>query len=108
MISAHMPSPFVRRSPKVQRLIPNFREVEEGLFPSDKDISDHAHGGVAGGSLRKASLGSPELVQGVFRVKTNLRGSHVRVLGPQVYDGMVFDEMEKEREVLGDDPGPTV
>ena len=32
MISAHMPSPFVRRHPKVQRLIPNFREVEQDYF----------------------------------------------------------------------------
>jgi 4,5-dihydroxyphthalate decarboxylase len=32
MISAHMPSPFVRRSPKIGRLIPNFREVERDYF----------------------------------------------------------------------------
>src|SRR6201988_973352 len=36
MISAHMPSPFVRRSPKVQRLIPNFRAVEEDYFRRTK------------------------------------------------------------------------
>jgi 4,5-dihydroxyphthalate decarboxylase len=39
VISAHIPSPFSRRSPKVKRLIPNFREVERnyylrtGIFP---------------------------------------------------------------------------
>jgi len=36
MISAHMPSPFVRRSPKVQRLIPNFREVEKDYYRRTK------------------------------------------------------------------------
>lgn len=36
MISAHMPSPFVRRSPKVRRLIPNFREVEKDYYRRTK------------------------------------------------------------------------
>ena len=36
MISAHMPSPFVRRSPKVRRLIPNFREVERDYYRRTK------------------------------------------------------------------------
>ena len=36
MISAHMPSPFVKRHPKVQRLIPNFREVEQDYFRRTK------------------------------------------------------------------------
>ncbi|MGE5302172.1 MAG: ABC transporter substrate-binding protein [Alphaproteobacteria bacterium] len=39
LMSTYLPSPFVRRSPKVRRLIPNFREVEReyyrrtGIFP---------------------------------------------------------------------------
>jgi len=36
MISAHMPSPFVRRSPKVRRLIPNFPEVERDYYKRTK------------------------------------------------------------------------
>ena len=36
MISAHMPSPFKHRHPKVQRLIPNFREVEADYFARTK------------------------------------------------------------------------
>lgn len=36
MISAHMPSPFVRRSPKVRRLIPNFRQVERDYYRRTK------------------------------------------------------------------------
>jgi 4,5-dihydroxyphthalate decarboxylase len=32
MISAHMPSPFVRRSPKVRRLIPDFPKVEKDYY----------------------------------------------------------------------------
>ena len=36
MISAHMPSPFVRRSPKVQRLIPDFPKVERDYYRRTK------------------------------------------------------------------------
>jgi len=36
MISAHMPSPFVRRSPKVRRLIANFPEVEKDYYRRTK------------------------------------------------------------------------
>jgi 4,5-dihydroxyphthalate decarboxylase len=36
MISAHMPSPFVRRSPKVERLIPNFPQVEKDYYRRTK------------------------------------------------------------------------
>jgi 4,5-dihydroxyphthalate decarboxylase len=36
MISAHIPSPFVRRSPQVRRLIPNFPEVEKEYYRRTK------------------------------------------------------------------------
>ncbi len=62
MISAHMPSPFVRRHPKVQRLIPNFREVEAGLFQAHEDFSDHAHHRHSRRGLRKTSMDRPEPV----------------------------------------------
>jgi 4,5-dihydroxyphthalate decarboxylase len=36
MISAHMPSPFVRRSPQVARLIPDFPQVEKDYYRRTK------------------------------------------------------------------------
>ena len=89
MISAHMPSPFVRRHPKVQRLIPNFREVEQDYFKRTK-IFPIMHTMVIREEVyEKASLDRPESVQGLRRIEAALPGGDVRVLGAQIYDGLV-------------------
>ena len=84
LISAHMPSPFVRRSPKVKRLIPNFREVEEGLLPADKNLSDHARDCRCARKFTKSIPGWLRACSRRFRgIKTNLRGSRMyEYLGP--------------------------
>lgn len=104
MISAHMPSPFVRRSPKVQRLIPNFREVEAEYFQRTK-IFPIMHT-VA---LREEVYEKhPWVAQSLFKAFAESK----RLCQEAMYEfsalkymmAWSIDEMEKERAVLGEDP----
>ena len=98
------PSPFVRRSPKVQRLIPNFREVEEDYFRRTK-IFPIMHT-VA---LREEVYEKhPWVAQSLFKAFSESK----RICQEAMYEfsalkymmAWSIDEMEKEREVLGNDP----
>ncbi|HWO41965.1 MAG TPA: PhnD/SsuA/transferrin family substrate-binding protein [Candidatus Eisenbacteria bacterium] len=104
MISAHMPSPFVARHPKVRRLIPNFREVEEdyfrrtGIFPIMHTVA-----------LREEFYERHRWVaQSLFKAFNEAK----RICQQAMYEfsalkymlAWSIDEIEKEREVLGDDP----
>ena len=102
MISAHMPSPFVRRSRKVQRLIPNFREVEADYFRRTK-IFPIMHT-VA---LREEFYEKhPWVAQSLFKAFAESK----RLCQEAMYEfsalkymmAWSIDEMEKEREILDD------
>jgi len=104
MISAHMPSPFVARHPKVRRLIPNFREVEEGyfrrtgIFPIMHTVAlreefYERHRWVAQ-SLFKAFNAAKRICQEAMYEFSALK----------YMLAWSIDEIEKEREVLGQDP----
>jgi 4,5-dihydroxyphthalate decarboxylase len=104
MISAHMPSPFVRRSPKVQRLIPNFRAVEEDYFRRTR-IFPIMHT-VA---LRQEFYERhPWVAQSLFKAfdesKRICREAMYEFSALKYMMAWSIDEMEKEREVLGNDP----
>lgn len=104
MISAHMPSPFVRRSRKVRRLIPNFREVEAdyfrrtGIFPIMHTVA-----------LRQEVYDKhPWVAQSLFKAFNESK----RICQEAMYEfsalkymlAWSIDEMEKEREILGENP----
>jgi 4,5-dihydroxyphthalate decarboxylase len=104
MISAHMPSPFVRRHSKVRRLIPNFREVEEdyfrrtGIFPIMHTIV-----------IREEVYERyPWIAQSLFKAfnesKQLCREAMYEFSALKYMLAWSIDEMEKEREVLGEDP----
>jgi 4,5-dihydroxyphthalate decarboxylase len=104
MISAHMPSPFVRRHPRVRRLIPNFREVEQDYFKRTK-IFPIMHTMV----IREDTYERhPWVAQSLFKAFNESK----RLCQEAMYEfsalkymlAWSIDEMEKEREVLGEDP----
>jgi 4,5-dihydroxyphthalate decarboxylase len=104
MISAHMPSPFVRRHPKVQRLIPNFREVEQDYFRRTK-IFPIMHTVVIREEVYEKN---PWIAQSLFKAfnesKKLCQESMYEFSALKYMLAWSIDEMEKEREVLGDDP----
>jgi 4,5-dihydroxyphthalate decarboxylase len=103
MISAHMPSPFVRRHPKVQRLIPNFREVEQDYFKRTK-IFPIMHTIVMQEEVYEKH---PWVAQSLFKAFEESK----RLCQEAMYEfsalkymlAWSIDEMEKEREILGPD-----
>jgi len=103
MISAHMPSPFVRRHPKVQRLIPNFREVEQDYFKRTK-IFPIMHTIVMREEVYEKH---PWIAQSLFKAFEESK----RLCQEAMYEfsalkymlAWSIDEMEKEREALGPD-----
>jgi 4,5-dihydroxyphthalate decarboxylase len=104
MISAHIPSPFVRRAPKVRRLIPNFREVEADYFRRTK-IFPIMHTLVLREEVYEKH---PWVAQSLFKAFNEAK----RLCQEAMYEfsalkymlAWSIDEMEKEREILGEDP----
>jgi 4,5-dihydroxyphthalate decarboxylase len=104
MISAHMPSPFVRRHPKVKRLIPNFREVEQDYFRRTKIFPIMHTVAIREEVYEK----NPWIAQSLFKAFNESK----RLCQETMYEfsalkymlAWSIDEMEKEREILGEDP----
>jgi 4,5-dihydroxyphthalate decarboxylase len=104
MISAHMPSPFVSRHPKVRRLIPDFREVEQEYFKRTK-IFPIMHTMVLREEVYEKH---PWIAQSLFKAFNESK----RLCQETMYEfsalkymlAWSIDEMEKEREILGADP----
>ena len=103
MISAHMPSPFVRRHPKVRRLIPNFREVEQEYFQRTK-IFPIMHTIVIREEVYEKQ---PWIAQSLFKAfdesKQLCKEAMYEFSALKYMLAWSIDEMEKERETLGDD-----
>jgi 4,5-dihydroxyphthalate decarboxylase len=104
MISAHMPSPFVRRHPNIRRLIPNFREVEQDYFTRTR-IFPIMHTIVMREEFYEKH---PWVAQSLYKAFDESK----RLCQEAMYEfsalkymlAWSIDEMEKEREVLGPDP----
>lgn len=106
MISAHMPSPFVRRSPKVRRLIPNFREIEKDYYRRTK-IFPIMHAVVLREEVYERH---PWVAQSLFKAFSEAK----RICQESMYEFSALKymiawsiaQMEEEREILGEDFWP--
>ncbi len=106
LISPHMPSPFVRRSPKVRRLIPNFHEVEREYYLRTK-ILPIMHVVV----LREEIYAKhPWVAQSLFKAFSEAK----RLCQESMYEFSALKymlvwsiaEMEEEREIFGEELWP--
>ncbi|MBI2357406.1 MAG: ABC transporter substrate-binding protein, partial [Deltaproteobacteria bacterium] len=101
IISPHMPSPFVRRSPKVRRLFPNFREVERDYYCRTK-IFPIMHTVVLREDFHKKN---PWVAQNLSKAFTESK----RLCEESMYEFSALKymlawsiaEMEEEREIFG-------
>jgi 4,5-dihydroxyphthalate decarboxylase len=106
IISPHMPSPFVRRSPKVQRLIPNFREVERDYYRRTK-IFPIMHTIVLREDIYERF---PWVAQSLCKAFSEAK----KVCQESMYEFSALKymlvwsiaEMEEEREIFAEDPWP--
>lgn len=106
MISAYMPSAFVRRSPKVARLFPNFREIEKEYYRRTK-IFPIMHTIV----LRQDVYDkNPWIAQSLYKAFAEAK----RVAQQAMYEfsalrymlAWMIAELEEERELFGEELWP--
>ena len=106
VISAHMPSPFVRRSPKVGRLIPNFREVEKDYYNRTK-IFPIMHTVVFREEFyEKNPWVAQSLVKAFVESKKICQESMYEFSALKYMLAWSIAEMEEERALFGDNPWP--
>jgi 4,5-dihydroxyphthalate decarboxylase len=106
LMSTYLPMPFVRRSPKVRRLIPNFREVEREYYRRTK-IFPIMHC-VA---LREEVYQSyPWVAQSLYKAfceaKARCQESMYEFSALKYMLAWSIAEMEEEMEIFGDDLWP--
>ncbi|MGH7845495.1 MAG: ABC transporter substrate-binding protein [Candidatus Binatia bacterium] len=106
MISAHMPSPFVRRSPKVARLLPDFPNVEKDYYRRTK-IFPIMHTIVLRADVYERF---PWVAQSLYKAFVEAK----KICQESMYEFSALKymlawsiaEMEEEREIFGADLWP--
>lgn len=106
LVSAHMPSPFVRRSPRVARLFPDFPAVEEAYYRKTR-IFPIMHTVVFREDVFERH---PWVAQNLYKAFCESK----RMCAESVYEFSALKymlawsiaEMERERELMGEDPWP--
>lgn len=104
MISAHLPSPFVRRSPRVQRLIPNYREVEKEYYHRTKIFPIMHTIALKQETYEKYPWVAQSLCKAFSEAKRLCRESMYEFSALKYMMAWSIAEMEEEREIFTGDP----
>ena len=106
MCAAHLPLPFVRRSPKVRRLIPNFREVEREYYRRTK-IFPVMHTVVLREDVyQRYPWVAQSLYKAFCEAKKRCQESMYEFSALKYMLAWSIAEMEEEREIFGEDLWP--
>jgi 4,5-dihydroxyphthalate decarboxylase len=106
LMSTYLPSPFVRRSPKVRRLIPNFREVEReyyrrtGIFPVMHTVV------LREDVYRRYPWVAQSLYKAFSEAKRHCQESMYDFSALKYMLAWSIADMEEERDLFGDDLWP--
>jgi 4,5-dihydroxyphthalate decarboxylase len=103
MISAHMPSPFVRRSPKVRRLVPNFREIEKDYYRRTKIFPIMHTIALREEVYEKHPWVAQSLFKAFSKAKRICQESMYEFSALKYMIAWSIAQMEEEREILGED-----
>ncbi len=106
VISAHMPSPFVRRSPKVRRLIPDFREVEMDYFRRTKIFPVMHTVALREEFYERYPWVAQSLCKAFAEAKRICQESMYEFSALKYMLAWSIAEMEEERDLFGDNPWP--
>lgn len=106
MVSAHIPSPFVRRSPKVGRLIPNFREVERDYYRRTKIFPIMHTVALREEVYEKYPWAAQSLCKAFAESKRICQESMYEFSALRYMLAWSISEMEEEREIFGEELWP--
>ncbi len=106
MMSTYLPLPFMRHSPKVRRLFPNFRDVEKEYYRQTR-IFPIMHTVVLREEVyRKNPWVAQSLYKAFCDAKTRCQESMYEFSALKYMLAWSIAEMEEEREIFGEDLWP--
>ena len=106
LICAHIPSPLVRRSPKVRRLFPNFRELEKDYYRRTKIFPIMHTVALREEVYEKNPWVAQSLCKAFSEAKKICEETMYKYSALKYMLAWSIAEMEEERDLFGNDPWP--
>lgn len=106
LICAHIPSPFERRSPKVQRLFPNFRDVEKDYYRRTRIFPIMHTVAVREDFYERHPWVAQSLFKAFSQAKRICQESMYKFAALRYMLAWSIAEMEEERQLFGEDLWP--